>query len=62
VDYPLRSAAALSGYYLQDGKEPPGVSGRVKAAGAAVLTGRLDAEVYGVLFGSAPVEQSCMAA
>jgi hypothetical protein len=37
-------------YYLQDGKEPPGVWAGT-AAGALGLTGQLDPEVYRNLFG-----------
>ena len=50
IEYPLRSAGSAVAYYLQDGKEPPGVWAGT-AAGALGLTGQVDPEVYRNLFG-----------
>jgi hypothetical protein len=50
IEYPLRSAGSAVAYYLQDGKEPPGVWAGT-AAGALGLTGQVDPEVYRALFG-----------
>ena len=50
IEYPLRGAGTAVGYYLQDGKEPPGVWAG-KAAAAMGLTGLVDPEVYRNLFG-----------
>jgi hypothetical protein len=50
VEYPLRGASTAVGYYLQDGKEPPGVWAG-KAAEAMGLTGLVDPEEYRNLFG-----------
>ena len=50
IEYPLRSAGSAVAYYLQDGKEPPGVWAGT-AAGALGLTGQVDPEVYRELFG-----------
>ena len=41
IEYPLRSAGSAVAYYLQDGKEPPGVWAGT-AAGALGLTGQVD--------------------
>jgi hypothetical protein len=49
-EYPLRSAGSAAGYYLQDGKEPPG-QWAGKAAEALGLTGQVDPAVYRDLFG-----------
>jgi hypothetical protein len=49
-EYPLRSAGSAVGYYLQDGKEPPG-QWAGKGAEALGLTGQVDPEVYRNLFG-----------
>ncbi len=49
-EYPLRSAGSAVGYYLQDGKEPPG-QWAGKGAEALGLTGHVDPEVYRNLFG-----------
>ena len=49
-EYPLRSAGSAIGYYLQDGKEPPG-QWAGKGAEALGLTGQVDPEVYRNLFG-----------
>lgn len=49
-EYPLRSAGSAVGYYLQDGKEPPG-QWVGKGAEALGLTGQVDPEVYRNLFG-----------
>ena len=49
-EYPLRSAGSAAGYYLQDGKEPPG-QWAGKGAEALGLTGQVDPEVYRNLFG-----------
>jgi hypothetical protein len=49
-EYPLRSAGSAVGYYLQDGKEPPG-QWTGKGAEALGLTGQVDPEVYRNLFG-----------
>jgi hypothetical protein len=49
-EYPLRSAGSAVGYYLQDGKEPPG-QWAGKGAEALELTGQVDPEVYRNLFG-----------
>jgi hypothetical protein len=49
-EYPLRSAGSAAGYYLQDGKEPPGQWAGTGAE-ALGLTGQLDPEVYRNLFG-----------
>jgi hypothetical protein len=45
IEYPLRSAGSAVAYYLQDGKEPPGVWAGT-AAGALGLTGQVDPETY----------------
>ena len=50
IEYPLRSAGSAVAYYLQDGKEPPGVWAGT-AAGALGLTGQVDPEAYRALFG-----------
>jgi hypothetical protein len=50
IEYPLRSAGSAVAYYLQDGKEPPGVWAGT-AAGALGLTGQVDPETYRALFG-----------
>jgi TrwC relaxase len=50
IEYPLRSAGSAVGYYLQDGKEPPGQWAGT-AAGALGLAGQVDPEVYRNLFG-----------
>ena len=50
IEYPLRSAGSAVAYYLQDGKEPPGVWAGT-AARALGLTGQVDPEVYRALFG-----------
>ena len=50
IEYPLKGAGTAVGYYLQDGKEPPGVWAG-KAAEAMGLTGLVDPEVYRSLFG-----------
>ena len=50
IEYPLESAGTAIGYYLQDGKEPPGVWAG-KAAEALGLTGLVDPETYRDLFG-----------
>jgi hypothetical protein len=50
IEYPLRSAGSAVAYYLQGGKEPPGVWAGT-AAGALGLTGQVDPEVYRSLFG-----------
>ena len=50
IEYPLRSAGSAVAYYLQDGKEPPGVWAGT-AAEALGLTGQVDPEVYRQLFG-----------
>jgi hypothetical protein len=50
IEYPLRSAGSAVAYYLQDGKEPPGVWAGT-AAGTLGLTGQVDPEVYRALFG-----------
>jgi hypothetical protein len=44
-EYPLRSAGSAVGYYLQDGKEPPG-QWAGKGAEALGLTGQVDPEAY----------------
>ena len=49
-EYPLRSAGSAVGYYLQDGKEPPG-QWAGKGAEALGLTGQVDPEIYRNLFG-----------
>jgi hypothetical protein len=49
-EYPLRSAGSAVGYYLQDGKEPPG-QWAGKGAEELGLTGQVDPEVYRNLFG-----------
>ncbi len=49
-EYPLRSAGSAVGYYLQDGKEPPG-QWAGKGAEALGLTGQVDPGVYRNLFG-----------
>jgi AAA domain/TrwC relaxase len=49
-EYPLRSAGSAVGYYLRDGKEPPG-QWAGKGAAALGLTGQVDPEVYRNLFG-----------
>jgi hypothetical protein len=49
-EYPLRSAGSAVGYYLQDGKEPPG-QWAGKGAEALGLTGQVDPAVYRNLFG-----------
>ena len=49
-EYPLRSAGSAVGYYLQDGKEPPG-QWAGKAAATLGLTGQVDPDVYRNLFG-----------
>jgi hypothetical protein len=49
-EYPLRSAGSAAGYYLQDGKEPPG-QWAGKGAEALGLTGQVDPEIYRNLFG-----------
>jgi AAA domain/TrwC relaxase len=49
-EYPLRSAGSAVGYYLQDGKEPPG-QWAGKGAEALGLIGQVDPEVYRNLFG-----------
>jgi conjugative relaxase-like TrwC/TraI family protein len=49
-EYPLRAAGSAVGYYLQDGKEPPG-QWAGKGAKALGLTGQVDPEVYRNLFG-----------
>jgi hypothetical protein len=49
-EYPLRSAGSAVGYYLQDGKEPPGQWAGTGAE-ALGLTGQVDPEVYRNLFG-----------
>ena len=49
-EYPLHSAGSAVGYYLQDGKEPPG-QWAGKGAEALGLTGQVDPEVYRNLFG-----------
>lgn len=50
IEYPLRSAGSAAAYYLQDGKEPPGVWAGT-AAEALGLTGQVDPETYRALFG-----------
>ena len=50
IEYPLRSAGSAVAYYLQDGKEPPGVWAGT-AARALALTGQVDPEVYRQLSG-----------
>jgi conjugative relaxase-like TrwC/TraI family protein len=50
IEYPLGSAGSAIGYYLQDGKEPPGVWAG-KAAEALGLSGLVDPETYRQLFG-----------
>ncbi len=50
IEYPLEGSGTAIGYYLQDGKEPPGVWAG-KAAEAMGLTGLVDPEVYRNLFG-----------
>lgn len=50
IEYPLRTAGSAAGYYLQDGKEPPG-QWAGKGAGALGLTGQVDPGVYRNLFG-----------
>jgi hypothetical protein len=50
IEYPLRSAGSAVAYYLQDGKEPPGVWAGT-AAGVLGLIGGVDPEVYQALFG-----------
>ena len=45
VEYQLRGAGTAVGYYLQDGKEPPGVWAG-KATGAMDLTGQVDPKTY----------------
>ncbi|MGH3189652.1 MAG: MobF family relaxase [Streptosporangiaceae bacterium] len=49
-EYPLRAAGSAAGYYLQDGKEPPG-QWAGKGAEALGLTGQVDPEAYRNLFG-----------
>jgi hypothetical protein len=49
-DYPLACAGSAVGYYLQDGKEPPGVWAGAGAA-ALGLTGQVDPGQYRALFG-----------
>jgi conjugative relaxase-like TrwC/TraI family protein len=50
IEYPLCSAGSAVAYYLEDGKEPPGVWAGT-AAGALGLTGQVDPETYRALFG-----------
>jgi hypothetical protein len=50
IEYPLEGAGTAVGYYLQDGKEPPGVWAG-KAAEEMGLTGLVDPETYRDLFG-----------
>jgi conjugative relaxase-like TrwC/TraI family protein len=49
-EYPLRAAGSAAGYYLQDGKEPPGQWAGTGAA-ALGLTGQVDPDTYRALFG-----------
>jgi hypothetical protein len=50
IEYPLRSAGSAGDYYLQDGKEPPGVWAGT-AAEALGLSGQVEPETYRNLFG-----------